>query len=333
MTKLLMYNIMADEQIVVDEWLKTHPDVQIDTNHVTISSKTVDLAAGYDGILTQQDNAIDDPIVYQKLHSYGIKQIALRTTGYETMDINEAAANDLVITNVPAYSPRSVSELVLAHTMWLLRHLNDYTKRESHNDFTWDGLQAREIHELTVGIIGAGKIGSEVARIFKALGATVIAADPVHRPELNSVVKYVDHETVFKQADIVTMHTPLLPTTQHMIDAQVFKMMKPTALFINASRGGVVDTPALLQALKAHEIAGAGIDTIENEADIFSNDFSQKEQPNKWLQELLSLDNATVSPHIGFYTDIAIKNMVEIALADTLTVLAGEHSLHELPAD
>ncbi len=321
---------MADEKVVVGQWLKQHPEVHIDTNQETITPETVELAKGYDGILTQQDNEISDPKVYQKLHEFGIKQISLRTTGYETIDLKQAAANDLQITNVPAYSPRSVSELVLAHTMWLLRHLNDYTERESHNDFTWDGLQAREIHELTVGIIGAGKIGSEVARIFKALGSNVIAADPIHRPELNSVLEYVDHKTVYKEADIVTMHTPLLDSTFHMIDRDVFKMMKPSAIFINASRGAVVDTPALLTALKNKEIAAAGIDTIENEANIFSNDFSHKEQPNKWLQELLQLDNATVSPHVGFYTDIAVKNMVEIALKDALAIISGKRSPHEI---
>ncbi|HIW88287.1 MAG TPA: D-2-hydroxyacid dehydrogenase [Candidatus Ligilactobacillus excrementipullorum] len=333
MTKLLLFNVLDDEIGVIDQWLAKNPTVQIDTNRVTLTAETVDLAQGYDGIVLQQDNLIEDPVIYQKLHEFGIKQISLRTTGYETVDLKAAAANDLVVTNVPAYSPRSVSELVLAHTMWLLRHLNVAAKRESHNDFTWENLQAREIHELTVGIIGAGKIGSEVARIFKALGSHVIVSDPVHRPELNSVVTYVDQETVFKEADIITMHTPLLDSTYHVVNKAAFQMMKPTAIFINASRGAVVDTPALLSALKTGEIAAAGIDTIENEADIFSKDFSQSKQPNEWLQELLSLDNATVSPHIGFYTDIAVKNMVEISLADALTVIAGKHSAHEISTE
>ena len=330
MTKLLMFNSLEDEVYVIKQWEKDHPGIKIDANQETITPETVDLAKGYDGVLTQQDNLIDDPVVYQKLHSFGIKQISLRTTGYETIDLKEAAANDIKITNVPAYSPRSVSELVLAHTMWLLRHLNVATQRESHNDFSWDNLQAREIHELTVGIIGAGKIGSEVARVFKALGANVIAADPIHRPELNSVLTYVDHQTVFEQADIIAMHTPLLDSTYHMIDQDVFRSMKSSAIFINASRGAVVDTPALLLALKNKEIAAAGIDTIENEANVFSKDFSKKQQPNQWLDELLKLDNVTVSPHIGFYTDIAVKNMVEISLADALSIINGKHSLHEI---
>ncbi|NKY66451.1 D-2-hydroxyacid dehydrogenase [Weissella hellenica] len=328
--KILMYNIMDDEKIVVTEWLTHHHDVQIDWNTVTLNPDTVDLAKGYDGISTEQDNLIDDPIVYEKLHAFGIKQITLRITGYDTINLSLATQNNLKITNVPAYSPRSVSEMVLAQTMWLLRNLNTAQQRTQNHDFTWEGLQSREIHDLIVGIIGAGKIGSEVARIFKALGATVIAADPIHRPELNSVLTYVNHETIFKTADIITTHTPLLDSTYHLFDESVFQQMKPSAIFINASRGGVVDTPALIAALNNHTIAAAGLDTIEGEADIFSNDFSDNDFDNDDLKTILAMPNAIITPHIGFYTDNAIRNMVEISLHDMLTIIAGKTSEHEL---
>ncbi|CAM4274253.1 D-2-hydroxyacid dehydrogenase [Weissella hellenica] len=330
MIKILMYNIMDDEKIVVTEWLTHHHDVQIDWNTVTLNPDTVDLAKGYDGISTEQDNLIDDPIVYEKLHAFGIKQITLRITGYDTINLSLATQNNLKITNVPAYSPRSVSEMVLAQTMWLLRNLNTAQQRTQNHDFTWEGLQSREIHDLIVGIIGAGKIGSEVARIFKALGATVIAADPIHRPELNSVLTYVNHETIFKTADIITTHTPLLDSTYHLFDESVFQQMKPSAIFINASRGGVVDTPALIAALNNHTIAAAGLDTIEGEADIFSNDFSDNDFDNDDLKTILAMPNAIITPHIGFYTDNAIRNMVEISLHDMLTIIAGKTSEHEL---
>lgn len=330
MIKILMYNIMDDEKIVVTEWLTHHHDVQIDWNTVTLNPDTVDLAKGYDGISTEQDNLIDDPIVYEKLHAFGIKQITLRITGYDTINLSLATQNNLKITNVPAYSPRSVSEMVLAQTMWLLRNLNTAQQRTQNHDFTWEGLQSREIHDLIVGIIGAGKIGSEVARIFKALGATVIAADPIHRPELNSVLTYVNHETIFKTADIITTHTPLLDSTYHLFDESVFQQMKPSAIFIDASRGGVVDTPALIAALNNHTIAAAGLDTIEGEADIFSNDFSDNDFDNDDLKTILAMPNAIITPHIGFYTDNAIRNMVEISLHDMLTIIAGKTSEHEL---
>ncbi|WP_172633912.1 D-2-hydroxyacid dehydrogenase [Lentilactobacillus kisonensis] len=329
MMKILMYTSRPDEQQPINDWAKQN-GVQVDTNTVPLSAKTVDLAKGYDGISILQHGSVGDPEVYRKLHSFGIKQIALRSTGYEIMDLKEAAKNDLVVTNVPAYSPRSVSELVLAHVMWLLRHLGEVKEREDQGDFSWKGIEAKEIHTLTVGIIGAGKIGSAVARIFNALGAKVIAADPIHRPELNDTLTYVDHETVYKTADIITMHTPLTEETHHIINAKVFKEMKPTTIFINASRGPVVDTPALVAALENKEIAAAAIDTIEGENGIVGQDLSGKPINNENLKKLLAMPNVNVSPHIGFYTEVAVQNMVEIALNDTMAIINGKPSPHQV---
>lgn len=327
--KILMYNVRPDEQKPLNEWVKQN-GIQVDTNSVPLDAETVDLAKGYDGIVIQQHGPISDPSIYEKLHSFGIKQITLRITGFEIIDFDQAKKNDLVVTNVPAYSPRSVSELVLADVMGLLRHIGEVQEREKHGDFSWKGIEAREIHTLTVGIIGAGKIGSAVARIFRALGATVIAADPVHRPELNDTLTYVDHDTVFKTADIVTMHTPLTDETNQMITADVFKKMKPTAIFINASRGQVVDTGALVSALENKEISAAAIDTFEGENTIVGQDLTGKQINNDNLKKLLAMPNVNVTPHIGFYTEVAVQNMIEISLNDVVTILNGQKSPHEV---
>ena len=324
--KILMYNVRQDEEQDIKNYQAKH-DVEISTNNVPLSDKTVALAAGYDGIITQQHGSLGSEKVYEKLHSFGIKQIGLRITGYEIVDLDAARKNDLVVTNVPAYSPRSVSELVLAHTMWLVRHMGIVTARESHGNFSWNGIESGEIHDMTIGIIGAGKIGSAVARIFRALGATVIAADPVKRPELNDTLTYVDHETVFKTSDIITMHTPLTSETHHMIDETVFRQMKSSAFFINASRGPVVKTEDLVSALENREIAGAAIDTYEGESATVGKNLDSKVL-DKNLQKLLAMPNVNVSPHVGFYTDVAVKNMIEIALNDTIDILNDAGSLH-----
>jgi len=324
-----MYNVRPDEQKPLDAWVKQN-GVQVDTNSVPLNAETVDLAKGYDGIVIQQHGPISDPSIYEKLHSFGIKQLTLRITGFEIVDLDQAKKNDLIVTNVPAYSPRSVSELVLADVMGLLRHIGEVGEREKHGDFSWKGVEAREIHTLTVGISGAGKIGSAVARIFRALGATGIAADPVHRPELNDTLTYVDHDTVFKTADIVTMHTPLTDETNQMINADIFKKMKSSAIFINCSRGQVVDTGALVAALENKEISAAAIDTFEGENTIVGQDLTGKQIDNDNLKKLLAMPNVNVTPHIGFYTEVAVQNMVEIALNDVVTILNGQKSPHEV---
>lgn len=165
MKKILMYSVRPDEQPAIDDWVAAN-DIQVDTNTVAFNADTVDLAKGYDGVVIQQHGAIPEPLVYQKLKSFGMKQLTLRITGYDIVNLDAAAANGLAVTNVPAYSPRSVAELVLAHAMRLIRHLGEATAREAKDDYSWGGLEAQEVHQLTIGIIGAGKIGSTVARIF-----------------------------------------------------------------------------------------------------------------------------------------------------------------------
>ena len=329
MKKILMYSVRPDEQPAIDDWVAAN-DIQVDTNTVAFNADTVDLAKGYDGVVIQQHGAIPEPLVYQKLKSFGMKQLTLRITGYDIVNLDAAAANGLAVTNVPAYSPRSVAELVLAHAMRLIRHLGEATAREAKDDYSWGGLEAQEVHQLTIGIIGAGKIGSTVARIFRALGSTVIVADPVTRPELVDTVRYVDPDTLLATADIVTVHTPLDDITTHMLDAATFKKMKKTAYLINAARGPIVDTTALIEALQRGEIAGAALDTIEGEAGIFGVDRSQSGVDNTNLETLKALPNVEISPHIGFYTDAAVKNMIDISLDDVKTILVGGHSPHQV---
>ncbi|EPD10636.1 D-2-hydroxyacid dehydrogenase, partial [Lacticaseibacillus paracasei subsp. paracasei Lpp48] len=281
-------------------------------------------------VVIQQHGAIPDEMVYQKLKVFGIKQLTFRITGYDIVNLGAATANGLVVTNVPAYSPRSVSELVLAQVMRLIRHLGEASAREAKDDYSWTGLEAPEIHNLTVGIIGAGKIGSAVARIFRALGATVIVSDPVKRPELADTVSYVDLNTLLTTSDVVTVHTPLDGVTTHLIDADALRKMKPTAYLINAARGPIVDTEALIKALNDHTIAGAALDTIEGEAGIFGEDRSQTLVDNQALETLKALPNVEISPHIGFYTDAAVKNMIDISLDDVKTILEGGKSAHQV---
>ncbi|WP_054657505.1 D-2-hydroxyacid dehydrogenase [Apilactobacillus ozensis] len=327
--KILVYNVREDEEPEINQWAANN-NATVDVIKKELNAETADLAQGYDGVSVQQLNSLKDPKIYEKLAKHGIKQMAFRTTGYEIANLEAATANGIAVTNVPAYSPRSVSELVLAQAMYLVRNLGLIEDRLNHNNFKWFGLQANEIHNLTIGIVGAGKIGSAVARIFKALGAKVIAVDPVFRPELCDTLYYVDYDTLYKESDIVTMHTPLTSETEHMINAKVFEMMKPTAFFINDSRGGVVVTDELISALKSKEIAGAAIDTIENEAGIFNTNLGDNKSDNEALNELMCMPNVKVTPHTGFYTDMAVKNMVDIALDETSRVIKGEKPLNQV---
>ena len=327
--KILMFNTqpyeIEDFEAIADEL-----NVQIDHINEALTLDNVDKTKDYDAITIQQHGALSGDSLYKRLAENGIKQISLRSTGYEIIDLNLANKYNLKVTNVPGYSHRSVSELVLADTMALLRRLKDYSKREERNDFSWTGGQAREIHNLTVGVIGAGTIGSASARIFKALGARVLAYDPVQRTDLADTVEYVDVNYLLSESDVVTMHTPLTPEMDHFMNFERFKKMKNDAIFINASRGGVVDTDALVAALEAGEIGAAGIDVFDGEAGITSVDLGDKGYDNDNLKALIAMDNVIVTPHIAFFTDVAVHNMALFSVRDAIKIASGQKALYQV---
>ena len=325
--KLLMFNTQPYE---VETFAKIANDlkVEIDWTEEGLSLDNVDKTKDYDAITIQQHGNLEGEDLYKRLAENGIKQISLRSTGYEIIDLDLANKYNLKITNVSGYSPRSVSELVLADTMALLRRLKDYSKREERNDFSWTGGQAREIHNLTVGVIGAGTIGSASARIFRALGARVLAYDPVQRTDLADTVEYVDVNRLLSESDVVTIHTPLTPEMDRFMNFDRFKKMKNDAIFINASRGGVVDTDALVAALEAGEIGAAGIDVFDGEAGITSVDLGDKGYDNDNLKALIAMDNVIVTPHIAFFTDIAVYNMALFSTRDAIKIVNGEEAVY-----
>ncbi|QAA21446.1 D-2-hydroxyacid dehydrogenase [Sporolactobacillus terrae] len=327
--KIIMFSVRDDEEAAIRKWEKK-TGVRVDINQLELNADTADQTQGYDGIVIQQRSRISDPVVYEKLEKNGLKQLSSRTAGYDMVDLEQASAHGLVVTNVPAYSPNSVAELALTQTMRLIRNLPLFDARGAEQDFRWAGLMAREIRTLTVGIIGAGRIGGTAARLFKALGATVIANDIVERDELKDSVTYVSKEELLRTADVVTLHVPLMESTTHLIDANALALMKNDAVLINASRGPVVDTDALIAALQNKQLAGAALDTLDGEECVFNQDLRGKALPSEQLKTLRTLPNVLITPHIGFYTNNAVKNMVEISLNDVLTIVKTGTSEHQV---
>jgi D-lactate dehydrogenase len=288
---------------------------------------TVEKVNGFDGVCIQQRTDITNEAVYKRLSDLGIKQLSLRTAGYDIIDMNLARKYNIKITNVPAYSPRSVAELVLTQTMRLIRQFPSIESDMAKRDFRWSGRIAREIHTLTIGVIGAGRIGGTTARLFRALGATVIAYDPVRNEDLEAVLTYKSsQEEVLAESDIVTLHVPLDDTTRQLIDETALDHMKSGAFLINAARGPVVDTSALIKALHSGQLAGAAFDTLDNEQNVFNQDLRGKELTDKNLDALMKMHNVLITPHIGFYTTEAVRNMVDIGLDSAVSILTSGRS-------
>ncbi|KRL05283.1 D-lactate dehydrogenase [Liquorilactobacillus hordei DSM 19519] len=331
LTKIIAYHVRQDEEPFILQWSKKN-EVEVKSVPFELHPDTVEYAKGYDGIIFKQRSKLDtDASIYQTLKNYGIRQLSCRSAGIDTIDLHAAALNGIKVTNVPSYSPHAVAELVLMQAMQLIRHYPEFKERLDNNDYVVDGLRSRELSEYVIGIIGVGRIGSTVAKIFHSLGATVLGNDPVKNLELEQagILTYVEKNEIYRKADIVTSHVYLSRQNIHLIDQDAFSKMKSTAFLINDSRGSVVNTADLITALEKKQIAGAALDVVEEETKIFNFKFDTQ-TPVANYNRLKELTNVILTPHIAFYTDIAVERMVKQALDDALTIIQGKHSSHEI---
>lgn len=312
--KIFIFGIGKKEKPVATHWASEH-GITLETSDQELNAETVHLAKNADAISFQQMASIHDERIYQQMAEYGIRYLSTRSAGIDGLSKAHLKKYNIKAANVPVYSPRAIAEHALTLSFMLLRHIPRLMQREQEQNFVLDGLIGREIHDLTVGIIGTGHIGLTTAELFKALGATVIAYDKFPKEQVEDTLTYLPTiEAVVEQADIISLHAPYMPENHHLINEELLGKMKPDALLINTARGPLVDTQALLTALKAGKIGGAGLDTLENE-DLYINKTKEEqvvEHPH--IAELLALDTVIVTPHIAFYTLQASKILMESSL-------------------
>lgn len=323
--KIAMYNVAPIEVDHINEWVaKNH--VEVVTTDKPLTAETVSLAEGCTSVSLKPLGPIAEEEVYKKLHEYGVKCIGLRIVGFNTINFDYTKKYDLLVTNVPVYSPRAIAEMTVTQAMYLLRKIGIFKYRMDHDhDFTWPAdMISNEIYNLTVGLIGAGHIGSAVAQIFSAMGAKVIAYDVAYNPEFEPFLTYTDFDTVLKEADIISLHTPLFPSTEKMIGEAQFKEMKNSAYLINCARGELVDTEALIKALQSGEIAGAGLDTLAGESSYFSHKGISDDEIPEDFKTLSKMPNVVITPHAAFYTTTSIRNMVQMCLDDQVKIANGQ---------
>ncbi|WP_337090080.1 D-2-hydroxyacid dehydrogenase [Leuconostoc pseudomesenteroides] len=326
--KILMYNAVADELPYVKQWSekKGHEVVTIDQ---PLNEETVDRASGFDAVSTQQTTSVNPP-VYERLSQLNIKQIALRQVGYDVFDLPAAFANHVRLSNVAAYSPRAIAEYTLAQLFNLIRHNKKFDRAMAQGDYTWAaGGQAREIHDLTVAIIGVGRIGTALAEMLHALGAQVLGVDPVYRAQNEPFVTYTTLDEALRRADVISFHTPLNDETRGLADHGFFEKVQPGTIMLNFARGEIVDMTAVESALASGQLAGAAFDVAPNENDFMDQKQTVAELPEN-IQRLVAYDNFLLSPHIAFYTNTAIKNMVEMALNDAVIMVNGGFTENEI---
>jgi D-lactate dehydrogenase len=257
--------------------------------------------------------------------------IALRSAGFNHVDLRRAMDLGICVARVPAYSPYAVAEHAVALILALNRRLPRAIARVRDGNFTLDGLAGFDLHGRTVGIVGTGKIGTVFARIMNGFGCRLLAVDQSPNPECAALgVDYVDRGTLFTHADIISLHCPLTPDTRHIIDAPAIAAMKPGVMIVNTGRGALVDTAAAISGLKSGQIGYLGLDVYEEEEALFFEDHSGQIIQDDAFMRLLSFPNVVVTAHQAFFTEDALRNIAETTLANIAAFDTGVGVLHRV---
>jgi len=276
-----------------------------------LTLETTKLAAGFPAVCVFVNDQLDASVLKQ-LADQGTKLIALRCAGFNNVDL--AAANNLGLTvvRVPVYSPYSVAEHTVALILALNRKIHRSHARVREGNFELNGLLGFDLHGRTVGIVGTGNIGSIVARIMHGFGCRVLAFDVSPNSECQSLgVEYVPLSALLSESDIITLHCPLTPETHHLIDADAINRIKMGVMLINTSRGAVVDTKAVVDALKSGKLGYLGLDVYEEEADVFFQDLSNEIIQDDVLARLLTFPNVIITGHQAFFTHQALQSIAD----------------------
>ena len=324
--KLALFNLREDERPFVDAWLKEHPDVEVDLHEGELQLETKHLIDGKQGIVMFQNRPFAKE-VYDYAKEQGVKVIANRMAGFDIHDIKYMRELGISMTNVPRYSPNAIAEHVVTTVLYISRNIKKILNNVEKHDFTWNkNIISRELRTLTVGVLGTGNIGRQSATLFKGLGCRVIGYDLYPSDAAREVLEYVDSiDELLAQSDVVTIHVPATKEYTHMVNDEFFSKMKDGAIFANAARGVLVDTKAVIRALDSGKLLGASLDVYENEGNYVPKDFSNKEFDDKVMQELIDRDDIIYTPHTAFYTETAVKNLVEGALnAATEVISSGD---------
>lgn len=291
---------------------------------VPLNQDTVAAAAGFKVVCIFVNDTCDAPIV-ERLAALGVELIALRAAGFNNVDLAACAQHGIQVVRVPAYSPHAVAEHTVALMMMLNRRLHQAYVRNRAGSFILDGLIGFDMRGKTIGVIGTGKIGQCVVDILQGFGCEILAYDPHPNPKLadRPGVRYVELGELFHQSHIITLHVPLFPETYHLINPSTIARMREGVMLINTSRGGLIDTKALIDGLKAGKIGSAGLDVYEEEAGIFFNDISGRVLTDDTLARLLTFNNVVITSHQAFLTHEALSNIADTTFSNIEEFAAG----------
>lgn len=304
---------------------------EIDFRDYKLNENTAMTAQGFDVVCVFVNDVVNEAVI-KTLADCGVKLIALRCAGFNNVDLKAAAAAGIKVVRVPAYSPYAVAEHGVALLMSLTRHIPQAYLRTKTANFNIEGLTGRDLFGLTAGILGTGKIGRIMADILKGFGMKIIAYDPFPNTKWaqEKNIEYVDLDEIFKRSDVLSLHCPLTEETKHIVNHDRMKMMKHDAVIINTGRGALIDSKALVHALKHGHIGGIGMDVYEEESKYFFSDWSTDIMTDDTLARLLTFPNVIITGHQAFLTTNALKNLADTTLENIKAFSSGNELVNEV---
>ena len=294
-----------------------------------LSASTVMVAKGCDAVCVFVNDVVDAEVL-GGLADRGVRLIALRCAGYNNVDLKAAESHGIRVVRVPAYSPHAVAEHTVALLLTLNRKIHRAWNRVREHNFSLHNLVGFDLHGKTAGVIGTGRIGRETAQIFRGFGMRVLAFDAYPKDDwaADYQVEYAALDDLLAASDVVSLHVPLVEETKHLMNAERFEQMRDSAILLNTSRGKLVDTQALIQALKSKWIGGVALDVYEEEEGLFFEDKSDDILPDDQLARLLTFPNVLITSHQAFLTHEALREIARVT-AESLLALDGESSFGE----
>jgi len=294
-----------------------------------LTLQTAPLAAGFPAICAFVNDQLNSDVL-GRLAAGGTKFIALRSAGFNNVDLDACHGLGLRVARVPAYSPDAVAEHAVGLMLALSRKFHKAYNRVREGNFAIDGLLGFDMHGRTVGIIGTGKIGAVAARILAGFGCNLLFYDVAQNPDCQKLGRYASLEDLLSQADIITLHCPLSLQTYHMISRAAIQRMKSGVMLINTSRGALIDTPAVIEGLKKGHIGYLGLDVYEEEAELFFEDHSSHVIQDDVFMRLATFPNVLITAHQAFFTATALEQIATVTIANLTAFERGEPTTNEL---
>lgn len=324
--KITAYETRKDERQAFMQ-LAEEQHIEITYLEEALTEQNVYLAAGSDGvtILGSEINAN----ILQKLKELDINYIATRTVGYNNIDLDAAKALDIKVSNAN-YGPEGVADYTIMLILMSLRKYKQAMFRANVNDYSLNGLQGKEMKDLTIGILGTGRIGAKVIESLSGFGCRIIAYDTFQNKHLINKAEYVSLDELYQQGDVISLHIPLFESTVQIVNKESLDKMKNGVVLINCSRGELMNIPDLIDAIEHEKIGALALDVFENEAGIYHFDRRTEIIKNREMAYLRQFPNVIMTQHMAFYTDAAVESMVSCGVNNLVSFIKTGSSLNEI---